>query len=204
VEQVPGERRYRLGPAIAALAGGAAPSRTLTSIARPHLEELAEWAGEVAGLSVRDGDLVHYVDQVDSPNPVGVRDWTGTRIPMHAVSSGIVLLAHALPADVQRVLSLPLQRFTPQTVTEPAAVLDRIRQAQLDGFAWTRDEYADGITSVAAAVADRAGEVVAAVHLHGPSYRFPGPAARAMLSERIVSTAARLTERLRDTPPGWG
>ena len=32
------------------------------------------------------------------PNPVSVRDWTGTRVPMHAVSSGLVLLAFRPPA----------------------------------------------------------------------------------------------------------
>ena len=62
------------------------------------LRELAESAGEAAGLSVPDGDLVHYIDQVDSPNPVSVRDWTGTRVPLHAVSSGQVLLAFRPPA----------------------------------------------------------------------------------------------------------
>ena len=38
-------------------------------LARPSLVELAASVGEVAGLSVPDGVLVHYVDQVDTPNP---------------------------------------------------------------------------------------------------------------------------------------
>src|SRR5512141_1269786 len=77
VEQVPGDTRYRLGPRIVTLAAGIRPTRSLIAVARPDLIERAGAAGEVAGLSVPDGFLVHYVDQVDSPHPVGVRDWTG-------------------------------------------------------------------------------------------------------------------------------
>jgi len=77
VEQVPGETRYRLGPRIEALGGRPVRARSVVAIARPHLTELAGAIGEVAGLSVPDGDLIHYVDQVDSDQPVGVRDWTG-------------------------------------------------------------------------------------------------------------------------------
>ena len=80
VEQVPGETRYRLGPRITALAASARPARTLATLAHPLLAELAASVGEVAGLSVPDGPLVHYVDQVDSPHPVGVRDWRVRRL----------------------------------------------------------------------------------------------------------------------------
>jgi IclR family transcriptional regulator, acetate operon repressor len=197
VEQVPGETRYRLGPRMLTLAAGLRPTRSLIALARPQLAELAATVGEVAGLSVPDGFLVHYIDQVDSPNPVGVRDWTGTRIPMHAVSSGVILLAHLPQAELARFLAQAHERFTEHTQTDPDVIRDRVRQAGLDGFAWTRDEYADGISSVAAAIAGESGEVVAAVHLHGPSYRFPASGAEATIASSVVSTAARITARLR-------
>src|SRR5579862_8320099 len=138
-EQVPGERRYRLGARIATLASGMRAAGSLVPLARPHLVDLATAAGEAAGLSIPDGGLMHYVDQVDSPHPVGVRDWTGTRLPIHAVSAGLVVLAHASPADVDRYLARPLERFTPATVVDPTLIRERLRLAQRDGYAWTRD-----------------------------------------------------------------
>lgn len=199
VEQVPGETRYRLGPRIVTLAAAVRPTRTLVALARPHVAALAAATGEAAGLSVPDGFLVHYVDQVDSPHPVGVRDWTGTRLPMHAVSSGLVLLAHMLPTDVERFLETPLERFTDHTVDDPLLVRDRVRRALVDGFAWTREEYAEGITSVAAVVADEDGEVIAAVHVHGPAYRFPAPGAEGDIAALVIEAARRLTARVRQT-----
>ncbi len=198
VEQVPGGTDYRVGGRMVTLAAGGRPTRSLVAVARPHLVALAGAVGEAAGLSIPDGHLVHYVDQVDSPHPVGVRDWTGTRLPMHAVSSGLVMLAHRSPAEVDAYLARPLERFTPATVVEPAAVRERLRRVLLDGYAWTAEEVAEGITSVAAALADEDGEVVAAIHVHGPSYRFPADAgASAAIAVEVVAAAARIAARIR-------
>jgi IclR family transcriptional regulator, acetate operon repressor len=198
VERVPGGTDYRVGGRMATLAAGGRPTRSLVAVARPHLVALAAGVGEAAGLSIPDGDLVHYVDQVDSPHPVGVRDWTGTRLPMHAVSSGLVMLAHRPPAEVDAYLARPLERFTPATVVEPAVVRERLRRVLLDGYAWTAEEVAEGITSVAAALADEDGEVVAAIHVHGPSYRFPADAsASAAIAGEVVAAAARIAARIR-------
>lgn len=197
VEQVPGETRYRLGPRIATLAAGRQETRGLVAIARPTLVELAGETGEAAGLSVPDGRTVHYIDQVDSPNPVQVRDWTGARIPMHAVSSGQVFLAAASPSAIARFLSEPLERFTPATLTDAAALLERLRDVRRDGHAWVREEFAEGIASVAAGVAGQDGELVAAVHVHGPTYRFPLPGRADAIAASVTAAAARIGTRLR-------
>lgn len=203
VERVPGGTDYRIGERLVGIASRAVPTRSLIALARPHLVELADAAGEAAGLSIADGFLVHYIDQEDSPHPVGVRDWTGTRLPMHAVSSGLVFLANMASVDVDRFLAGPLERFTEGTVTDPASIRERLRRTRLDGVAWTRDEVAEGISSVAAAVADEAGEVIGAIHVHGPSYRFPGPDGVAAAGDReriealVVAAAARVSRGMR-------
>jgi DNA-binding IclR family transcriptional regulator len=197
VEQVPGERRYRLGQRLVSLTSGLRPASSLIATAHPHLVELAASTGEASGLSVPDGPTVHYVDQVESPNPVQVRDWTGTRIPMHAVSSGQVVLANLSPADLDAFLGHPLERFTPRTLVKLDDVRGRLHDIQRDGFAWAREEYAIGITSIAAPIADAGGEVVAAVHVHGPSYRFPREGGEAKVERAIIEAAARIATRLR-------
>jgi IclR family acetate operon transcriptional repressor len=199
VEQVPGDTSYRLGPRLATLAAGLTPARSLAAVAHPTLIELAAKAGEAAGLSVPDGDLVHYIDQVDTPNPVSVRDWTGSRVPLHAVSSGQVLLAFRPPAALDRYLERPLERFTLHTITDPDLLRERLRTVRHDGYAWVLEEFDEGISSVAAPIADASGEVVAAVHLHGPSYRFPIAESDAPVAAEVISAAARIAGNLRHT-----
>jgi DNA-binding IclR family transcriptional regulator len=199
VEQIPGERRYRLGPDLLAIAHGLSEAWDIVAIARPVLVDLAAELGEAAGVSVRDGWTVQYVDQVEppDPNPVQVRDWTGTRIPLHAVSSGQVFLAQLAAPVLARYLAEPLEAFTPRTLTSAAALLERLRDVRRDGHAWARDEYAEGISSVAAPVADARAEVVAAVHVHGPTYRFPAPGEEARIAAAVRTAAARIGARLR-------
>jgi DNA-binding IclR family transcriptional regulator len=197
VEQVPGETRYRLGPHLVALASGLGDARGLVATARPVLIDLAHELGEAAGLSVRDGWTAHYVDQVDSPNPVQVRDWTGTRLPLHAVSSGQVFLAQLPAPMLARYLAEPLEQFTPDTLTSAGALLERLRDVRRDGHAWVRDEFAVGMSSVAAPVADARGELVAAVHVHGPTYRFPPAGAEDEIAEAVRAASASIGARLR-------
>jgi len=199
VEQVPGDTDWRLGPRLVTLAAGFTLARSLAALARPALVELAEISGEAAGLSVPDGDLVHYIEQVDTPNPVQVRDWTGARAPLHAVSSGQALLAFRPPAAIERYLAAPMERFTARTLAEPDAVRDRLRSIRRKGFTWAIEEYDPGISSVAAPVADGSGEVIAAVHVHGPSYRFPTSGRETELGQAVVAAAARIGAELRES-----
>lgn len=196
VEQVPGDTRYRLGPRIATLAEGVVPVRSLVATARPILEELAATTGETTGLSVAEGFVVHYVDQVGTSHQVQVRDWTGTRVPMHAVSSGLVFLAQLPAASLEAYLARELEAFTPRTLTAPSALRERLAEVRADGYAWVHEEFAEGLSSVAAAVADGSGSIAAAVHVHGPAYRFP-TGREQEIGEIVLAGATRVSERLR-------
>ena len=142
---------------------------------------------------------MQYVDQLEppNPNPVAVRDWTGTRIPLHAVSSGQVFLAQLAAPVLARYLAEPLEAFTDRTLTDASSLLERLREIRRDGHAWVRDEYAIGISSVAAPIADARAEVVAAVHVHGPSYRFPAAGEEDRIASAVRTAAARIGARLR-------
>ena len=196
VEQVPGDTRYRLGPRIATLAEGIVPVRGLVTTVRPILEELSAQTGETAGLSVAEGFVVHYVDQVGTSHQVQVRDWTGTRVPMHAVSSGLVFLAQLPESTLDVYLEHPLDAFTPRTLTAPDALRERLAQVRVDGYAWVHEEFAEGLSSVAAGVADATGSLAAAVHVHGPAYRFPH-GRETEFGEHVLAAATRASERLR-------
>ena len=187
--------RWRIGPGVAALSFAVTPERSLISIARPFLADLVAELGEDAGLGLPDGNEILYVDQVESDNPVQVRDWTGARAPMHAVPSGLVLLAEWPEDALAAYLGGELVALTRHTMTDPARLRKRLAEVRRLGCAWGLEEFAEGINSVAAPVRDARGKVVAAIHVHGPAYRFP----KAGEEDRIVDevlTAARAIDRL--------
>jgi DNA-binding IclR family transcriptional regulator len=192
VEQITAGGNYRIGPGLIEIATAVMPGRSLVAGARPHLVELARRTGEAAGLSVPDGRMAHYVDQADSDNQVQVRDWTGERIVMHAVSSGLVFLAWAEPAFVDAYLKGPLQAFTSRTITDPATLRRRLAEIREAGYAWVFEEFSDGANSVAAPIRNQRGDVIAAIHSHGPAHRFPGTRSADEVGALVVASANRL------------
>jgi DNA-binding IclR family transcriptional regulator len=189
VERLDGPR-WRIAPGLASLASGVAPERTLVAVARQSLVELVRDLGEAAGLALPDGYEVRYVDQVESSNPVQVRDWTGTRAPMHAVPSGLVLLAWWPEAALEAYLERDLARLTPRTVVRPRVVRRRLADVRERGYAWGLEEFAEGINSVAAPLRDGSGQTIAALHVHGPAYRFPPPGGAERIAARVVAAAS--------------
>lgn len=188
VEQVAAGGEYRIGFAMIELAAAARPGRSLVSIARPHLVELSRRTGEAVGVSIPDGDDMIYLDQLTPDGELQVRDWTGHRIPMHAVPSGHVVLANdsALASRIERGT---LRRFTEHTIVDAAALQARLELVRSDGYAWALEEFADGMNSVAAAVRNVDGTVVAALHVYGPASRFPGDRDRTELGALVRAAA---------------
>jgi DNA-binding IclR family transcriptional regulator len=191
VEQTEPGGSYRVGPALSEIAAAVTPGRSLIAAVRPHLHDLARATGEAAGLSVADGFDVLYLDQVDSPNQVQSRDWTGERIPAHTVSSGQVLLAFGA-IDVDRYLAQPLERLARGTLTDAAAIRARVAEVAAKGYAWAIEEFLDGLNSVAAPIRDSTGRVVGAIHAHGPAYRFPGADDPDQVGLLVASSAKRV------------
>ena len=174
VEQMP-NGRYALGPVMSRLAAGPHPGRHLALAARPHLTAMAEATGEIATIGIPSSREVLYIDQIGGSHEISVRDWTGARKPMHQVSGGQVLLATLSPAQLAAYLTTPLERSSIATITDPNVLRRRLRTIVEDGYGWVIGEYSEGLSSVAAGVADKDGHVVCVIGLHGPSFRFPLP-----------------------------
>lgn len=183
---------YRIGPALVELAAVADPAAGLAARARVHLEALVAEVGETAGISSADGDRhVLYLDSVEATDQdVTLRDWDGERLPLHVVSSGLVLLAHRDTRSISAYIAGGLERFTARTITTARDLRRRLDQIRAQGYAWTNEEYAKGICSVAAPIHDAAGRVTAALHVHGPSYRLDPSNRR--VQHAVVAAAARL------------
>lgn len=185
-----------IGAKISELNGSTSSGPDLIARVRPHLVSLSRDLDEDAGLSVPDGYMVHYINQSDSDNPVQIRDWTGELIPMHCVPSGLVLLANWPAERLDRYLSRSLEPFTANTVVDPEAIRTRLDQIRRDGYCWVYEEFAEGINSVAAPVYDRERRPVAAIHVHGPAYRFPAPGTAADIAELVKTKAAQVSSDL--------
>jgi DNA-binding IclR family transcriptional regulator len=189
-------RRWRVGPGVAALAETVPPEQSLAALARPELTGLVQSVGEDAGMALPDGYQVVYVDHIECDQPVQVRDWTGTRAPMHAVPSGLVLLADWPANAIDDYIARGLTALTPQTVVDAGQLRARLEDVRRSGYAWGLEEFVEGINSVAAPVRDARGNAVAAIHAHGPAYRFPARGQEERVTDEVVAAANAVSRLL--------
>jgi IclR family transcriptional regulator, acetate operon repressor len=190
VEQDPGRGSYRLGPALAILAGAVTGSARLFQSSHATAERLAHEVGETVNVAVLDGDAVVNVDQI-IPGPAAHSvDWTGRATPLHATSSGKVLLSWLPESDVAKMLDGPLACYTPNTKTDAAELADELVRVREQGWGVTLEELEVGLNAVSAPIFDRDGVIVAALTVSGPASRFGAE----RLAHVAVLTAQRATE----------
>ena len=183
-------RRYRLGQG--ALAVGLAALRGIDgqAIAARHMRRLVEATGETATLSIRQGWVRVYMDQVLSPHEVRMSVTLGSRHALHAGSSSKAILA-ALPDEEvgEYLANHDLPALTDSTITAAERLWEELREVRRQGYAISRGERQSGAGSVAAAIRRPSGEVFGSLSLCGPQDRF---APHALLEYgELVAEAAR-------------
>jgi len=173
VEQAGERGKYRLGFGIVRLAGAVTGRIDITQQARPICERLAEEIGETVNIAVLQEHYAINLYQVRGPGTVAVHNWVGQLTPLHATSSGKILLAH-LPAKERAGLlaEAGLRKLTPRTITAKTKLEKNLAEARERGYAYTLEELELGLHAVAAPIRGRDGDVIAAISASGPAYRF--------------------------------
>jgi IclR family transcriptional regulator, pca regulon regulatory protein len=82
-----------------------------------------------------------------------------------------------------------LKSYTPQTVTDPAAILKQVEAAGEAGYAWADQEYYRTDVTIAAPVFGDDGLPVAAVNISAPTSRWSLQELRAKFSSVLMETA---------------
>lgn len=196
VEQTQERGKYRLGFGILRLANAVPGQLDVTQQSRGICEQLAAQLGETVNIAVRRSHFVVNIDQARGPSTVATHNWVGELTPLHATSSGKVLLAYMTPDERCNMLeSSGLVKLTPHTITSQRELEAQFEAAARDGYAFSIEELEEGLTAVAAPVRDHTGSVIAALSVSGPVYRFTQERMREVVSD-VVAAAAAIGHRM--------
>ncbi len=165
-------RNYRLGPATAALGARALRDLDLRQLAMPSLRHLQRITDETATVTALLGTSRVYLDQIPSAQEITMVVETGRTFPLHAGSSGKVILAFAPPDLRRRILSGPFTKLTPKTKVTRAAIEADLNQIVQSGFTFSSGERQPGAASIAAPIFGYDRYAIGAISVCGPTDRF--------------------------------
>jgi IclR family acetate operon transcriptional repressor len=166
------EKRYVVGSRAAAFALDVQMQSPQRHERRAILTRLVEAIGETCNLTMLDGHEVLYLERVETSANVRLHMKAGSRVPLHCTASGKLLLA-ALPTSRARALlgDGPLQRYTPRTIVDRAALERELQAIRANGVGTDVGEYLADSVCLAVPVKDAQGRTCAAVAVHGPAPR---------------------------------
>jgi DNA-binding IclR family transcriptional regulator len=172
VQKCPESGFYRLGRKLWGLGMTALGDRDLSEAARPHLRRLMEKSQETVNLAVPLEGLasIMYIEKVDGPQIVRVNTSVGLVSPSWCTATGRSMLANRKDAW-DSVLSKPLKKITPHTVTDPKRIRAELEKTRMNGFAITHGERSLENSGIAAPILDYSGEVIAACGVALPTFR---------------------------------
>ncbi|WP_328604127.1 IclR family transcriptional regulator [Amycolatopsis sp. NBC_00345] len=189
VEQLGERGKYAIGFGIVRLAGAATGRMDIAKLGRQTCQSLAEELGETVNIAIADDGVAINISQARGAAAITTQNWTGQRTPLHATSSGKVLLAYMGDQDRKRVLDLDLEPYTPRTTVDAEELEHELERVAEDGYAACFEEFELGMHAVAVPIHGPGGEVVAAMSASGPSYRLSKQRIRQIV--RPMSEAAQ-------------
>ncbi|MFE7271495.1 IclR family transcriptional regulator [Streptomyces sp. NPDC057623] len=196
VEQTADRGKYRLGFGLVRLAGAVTGRLDITQQGRPVCERLSEELGETVNIAVLQEHYAVNLHQVRGPGAVGTHNWVGQLTPLHATSSGKILLAH-LPAEERAdvLTASGMEKLTSHTLTARTKLEKDLTEARERGYAVTLEEFEIGLHAMAAPIRSRDGEVIAALSASGPAYRFTEERMH-QLAPALVKGAQEISHRM--------
>ncbi|MBM7244427.1 IclR family transcriptional regulator [Rhodococcus fascians] len=162
LEKIDGAR-YQVGVRLWEIGSLAPRSHGLREIALPVMEDLYESTHENVQLVVREGLEALYIERISGRDAVRLKGRAGGRLPIHASSGGLVLLAHGGPTLLADVLDAGPQRLTENTVVSEHGLRNLLDAIRRNDFVVCNKFLDDVTVAIAAPLRNAEGAVVAAM-----------------------------------------
>jgi DNA-binding IclR family transcriptional regulator len=185
--------RFCIGMNILQLANVFEASFQLPRVLRNFLAQVLDATGETTSLWIPERGSAVCVDKIESPQPLRLSVQLAQRRPFHAGAGPKLLLAFKPPREIRTVLSRPLERIGPKTITAPSRLRLELATIRRRGYSTSEAEIDFGAYAIAVPVRDYQGKVAAAIDIAGPCERLKARRSKlisALLGASVASSAA--------------
>jgi DNA-binding IclR family transcriptional regulator len=157
------QMNVRVGRRLWELATRSSPTLLLREAAMPWMEHVQMRLGEHTQLVVLEDEEGLCIERLSAPESGENITRIGGRLPLHASSSGLVLLAFGAPELRARILAKPLPRLSRETITDSRELSATLATIRRSGYAIAPGFVSSVSTGVAVPVYDASGTVIAAL-----------------------------------------
>lgn len=199
VAQNPFNSKYSNSYKLFEIGSNVARKTGLPQLAYPFMHELSKATGEAVNLAVRDGTKALYISKIESTDTIKVCMNLGQTIPLYCTALGKSLIAF-LPENGVREL-LRNERFiqyTSNTIKDIETLLRELKEVRKLGYSVDNEEHIKNIYCIGAPIFDVSNNVIAALSLALPKFRFDENPKREDLYYLVRDTARRFSCTL-----GW-
>ncbi|ODS97149.1 MAG: IclR family transcriptional regulator [Lautropia sp. SCN 69-89] len=183
----PAGRRLQLGVRIERLAIDALMNAPARQQRRAILQRLVDTIGETCNLTALAGTDVVYLDRVETSWPLRMMLAPGSHVPLHATSSGKLLLSLLPKLQRERLLAqLSLRGYTGTTIVDREALARELAETRRRRVGINRSEHLRGLNAIAVPVMLDRQRACAAVAVQAPEGR--------MTLDELLGQVPRLRE----------
>lgn len=160
------ERLFSLTPRVLLLASAYLASNQIAAVLQPLMDEVATKAREVCSLAILDGDEAVFIARASPARVFSAGIDIGYRLPAYCTSVGRVLLGRLSNEELTaRIAATTLAASTPETVTDPSAVVATIIADRAKGYSLVDREAEPGFRSISVPIRRYDGAIIAAANI---------------------------------------
>ena len=191
------DHAYRLGHRVAWLGASYLAGINLVQEGLEIVRRVSRQCDETVHLATLRGRDVHYLVKEEGSSHMRMVSAVGTTFPAHGTGVGKTLLSGLASYEFDALYppGTHLQRLTPHTITDRAALLTELAEIRSRGYAYDSGESTVGLQCIAAPVRDATGHIVAAMSVSVPAPRFTDdriPGLRASILDGTRQLSMRL------------
>ena len=163
---------YRLGTKFFDFCGFIKSNMKIREVCIPFLVQLGRKVEEACALALWDGTKAVISETFHASQPLRVVPDEGNSLPLHCTAPGKMILANMIKDKRSKFLSgNSLKAFTSNSITDLKDLMKHLDIIKREGVALEYDEYAIGISGVAAPIKDISAETIGSIGFVGPSAR---------------------------------
>lgn len=137
--------------------------------------DLADRTDERATFFVEEHGHAVIVHREASSQAVNTDSRVGKSVDLHTIAAGKAIMAEWPDQRIREFLEgRDFPRRTPNTIVDEERLLEEIADVRSRGYATSREEVIEGLSSVASSVCDPSGREIGALSVFGPSHRMKG------------------------------